>query len=199
MKRKTTKNAALPTRLHRSISLIVPVPLGNPARLQRFISSSVQCSQYSCIPAQTTSLRKPEMQFLLVPMLRLRALLAILLASTWCSAAWHVDLEAVGLMPHHEHRAHAGHDSHHTAAGAHDDYEQFVARDVASDQVRVGAATVTWVALLAFATWLVAGARPSLVILRTLRRRRETDPPLVQAWQFVQRCAPEAAAPPALG
>lgn len=130
---------------------------------------------------------------------RLRALLAILLAVTWCSAAWHVDLETVGMMFDHEHRAHHDHDSDHAPVGAHDDHEQVFARDVAKDQVRANAATGAWIALLAFATWLIVAARPPLVALRTLRQRRETDPPLTQAWQFVQRCAPESAAPPALG
>jgi hypothetical protein len=130
---------------------------------------------------------------------RLRALLAILLAVTWCSAAWHVDLEAVGMMFEHEHHAHDDHDTDQVPVGAHDDHEEVFARDVAKDQVRGSAATVAWIALLAFATWLVAAARPSVAALRTLRERRETDPPLAQAWQFVQRCAPESAAPPALG
>jgi hypothetical protein len=134
-----------------------------------------------------------------MPMPRPRALLAILLAVTWCSAAWHVDLEAVGVILDHKHRAHGDHAADHAPFGAHDDHEQVVARDGAKDQVRASGAPITWIALLAFATWLVAAARPPLAAVRTLRRRRETDPPLAQVWQFVQRCAPESAAPPALG
>jgi hypothetical protein len=130
---------------------------------------------------------------------RLRALLAILLTITWCSAAWHVNLEAVGMMFEHEHHAHDNHDSDHAPVGAHDDHEQVFARDVAKDQVRASAATVALIAPLAFAIWLIAAARPAVAALRTLRQRKETDPPLAQAWQFVQRCAPESAAPPALG
>lgn len=99
----------------------------------------------------------------------------------------------------HKHPPHADHDSDHAPVGAPGNHEQVFARDVAKDQVRAGATTVAWIALLAFATWLVAAALPPLVALRTLRQRRETDPPLAQAWQFVQRCAPEPAAPPALG
>lgn len=132
-------------------------------------------------------------------MLRLRAFLAVLLAVTWCSAAWHADLEAVGLVFEHEHHAHDDHDSDHAPVGAHDDHGQVFARDVAKDQVRASATAVAWITLLAFAAWLVTAARLPLVALRTLRQRRETDPPLAQAWQFVQRCAPESAAPPALG
>ena len=103
------------------------------------------------------------------------------------------------MMFEHEHHAHDDHGSEHAPVGTHADHEEVFARDVAKDQVRAGAATVAWIALLAFATWLVAGARPPLVALRTLRQRRETDPPLASGWQFVQRCAPESAAPPALG
>jgi hypothetical protein len=134
---------------------------------------------------------------------RVRALLAILLAVTWCSAAWHVDLEAVGLLFQHEHHAHdhGTHDHHgadHGPVGAHDDHEQVFARDVAKDQIRVGAADGLWIAVLSLAAWLVARLRPGLSALASTRRRRETDPPLAHVWQFVQRCAPESAAPPAL-
>jgi hypothetical protein len=132
-------------------------------------------------------------------MSRLRALLAVLLAITWCSAAWHVDLEAVGMMFKHQHHAHDDHDSDHAPVGAHDDHEQVVARDVAKDQTRAGPATVAWLALLAFATWLSVAVRPRVAEISTLRTRRETDPPLAQVWQFVQRCAPESAAPPVSG
>lgn len=102
------------------------------------------------------------------------------------------------MMFGHEHHAH-DHDSDHAPVGAQDDHEQVFARDVAKDQVRASAATIAWIALLAFATWLVAASRRALVAMRTLRQRRETDPPSARAWQFVQRCAPESAAPPALG
>jgi hypothetical protein len=127
---------------------------------------------------------------------RSRALLAILLAVTWCSAAWHVDLEGVGMMLEHKHQAHDDRPAEHAPLGAHDDHEEVFARDVAKDQVRVNAATVAWFAFLGFATWLIATQRIPLAELRSLRERRETNPPLVQFWQFVQRCAPESAAPP---
>lgn len=103
------------------------------------------------------------------------------------------------MMLEHQHHAHDDHDSDHAPVGAHDDHEQVFARDVAKDQVRAGTASVAWLAPLAFAAWLVAAVRTPLVARRTLRRCRETDPPLAQVWQFVQRCAPESAAPPALG
>jgi hypothetical protein len=130
---------------------------------------------------------------------RVRALLALLLAVTWCSAAWHVDLEAVGLMLQHEHHAHADHDTDHGPVGTHDDHEEVFARDVTKDQLRVGAVGGLWIAVLTLTAWLVASARPSVLTLKGTRRRRETDPPLAHVWQFLERCAPESAAPPALG
>lgn len=130
---------------------------------------------------------------------RARAFLAFLLAVTWCSAAWHVDLEAVGIMPEHRHHAHDDHDSDHAPGGAYDGHEEVLARDVAKDQVRAGTASVTWLAPLAFAAWLAAAMRPPLAAPPSRRRRLESDPPLARVWQFVQRCAPAAVAPPALG
>jgi hypothetical protein len=131
---------------------------------------------------------------------RLRALFAILLAVTWCSAAWHADLEAVGMMFDHDHHAqHEDHDTDHAPVGAHDDHEQVFARDVAKDQIRMGTVGGLWIAVLSLAAWLVARLRPSITALKSTRQWRETDPPLARVWQFVQRCAPESAAPPALG
>jgi hypothetical protein len=130
---------------------------------------------------------------------RLRAIVAVLLAVTWCSAAWHCDLEAVGMMLEHRHHGDHDHDTDHAPVSSHDHHEQVFARDVAKDQVRVIPATITSLALVAFATWLVATAPPSVVAISPIRERRETDPPLAHIWQFVQRCAPESAAPPALG
>lgn len=104
------------------------------------------------------------------------------------------------MMLDHDHHAHSNHDPDHAPVGAHDDHEVVFARDIAKDQVRVSAASLAWITPGAFAPWLVAAVRrPPLVERRTLRQRRETDPPLAQAWQFVQRCAPASAAPPALG
>jgi hypothetical protein len=135
---------------------------------------------------------------------RFRAVLAILFAVTWCSAAWHAEFEALGMMLEHAHHAtHAHHDdgdheTDHGPVGAHDDHADVVARDLAKDQVRVGAVSVLWLALLGVAASLVS-LRPSHAGLKSARQRRETDPPLSHVWQFVQRCAPESAAPPALG
>jgi hypothetical protein len=128
---------------------------------------------------------------------RLRALLAILLVATWCAAAWHADLEAIGMMFEHKHHAHDDYDTDHVPA--HDDHEEVFAQNVAKDQIRVGAVGGLWIAVLGLAAWLVASLRPTLAALKAPRRRRETDPPLAHVWQFVQRCAPESAAPPALG
>src|SRR5688572_29316355 len=105
---------------------------------------------------------------------RVRALLAILLAVTWCSAAWHVNLEAVGLLFQHEHHSHAHdghqhHDTDHAPLDAHDDHHQVFARDVIKDQLRVGPVGGLWIAVLSLAAWLVASLRPSLAVLEAPR------------------------------
>jgi len=132
-------------------------------------------------------------------MSRLRALLAVLLAVTWCAAAWHVDLEAVGMMLEHEHHAHDDHASEHVPTAAHDDHEQVFARDVAKDQIRVGGKNLVWVSVLAWATFVLLAWRPRISADRPTPDPNETDPPLAHVWHFVQRCAPESAAPPVLG
>lgn len=103
------------------------------------------------------------------------------------------------MMFEHEHHAHDHHDSDHAPVSTHDDHEQVFARDVAKDQVRIGAGAVLWFALLGLGISFAATLRSTLVALKTSRQRRETDPPLAHVWQFVQRCAPESAAPPVLG
>jgi hypothetical protein len=129
---------------------------------------------------------------------RLRALFAILLVGTWCSAVWHCDLEAIGLMLDHEHHAPGEHHDHHDPVDPREDHTEIFAREVAKDQNRVGTVGGIWIAVLSFAVWLMAYRRPSLAALKPMRRRRETDPPFAQVWQFMWRCAPESAAPPAL-
>jgi len=133
-------------------------------------------------------------------MSRLRTLLALALAVTWCSAAWHVDLEAVGLMFVHEHHAH-GTAHHHPGHGADDDHhDPVVARNTTKDsQVRVVVTGAWWVTLAGIMAWYLAPLLPRLVDLAAVPRRRPGDPPLARVWQFVQRCAPESAAPPTLG
>ncbi len=103
------------------------------------------------------------------------------------------------MFDHGHHVHHDNHDTDHAPVGAHDDHEQVFARDVAKDQIRVGAVGGLWIAVLGLAAWLVASLRPSLAGLKSTRQWRETDPPLAHVWHFVQRCAPESAAPPALG
>lgn len=129
-------------------------------------------------------------------MSRPRKLLALLLAVTWCSAAWHVDLEAVGLMLTHEHPAHE-HTAHHGPVCLDDHHEDVFARDVAKDRVNVGAGAMLWFALLGLTLWARA-MRLRLVAVDPPRVRGECGPPLGRVWQFVQRCAPQALAPPAL-
>lgn len=135
-------------------------------------------------------------------MLRLRAILALLLTVSWCSAAWHVNLEAVGLILEHQHHHHddhkADHGADHDPCVAHDDHEQVFASDLVKNQTRAGASAFAYFLPPAFADWLGA-ARPHVTAIRLLRPPTEADPPSAHVWQFVQRCAPESAAPPSLG
>lgn len=131
-------------------------------------------------------------------MSRPRALIALLLAAIWCSAAWHVELEVAGLMLEHSHHGHAAHDDGHCAAdSAHDGLENVVARDVAKDQVRIDADSASRTVFFGLALWLAAALRPLRLARLAPRRRRESDPPFAQPWQFHLRCAPLSAAPPA--
>ena len=129
---------------------------------------------------------------------RLRALLAVLLAFTWWAAAWHGELEAVGLMLDHQHHAPADHDAHDAPGTTDDHHDPVVARDVAKDvQVRVNASGVLWFALLGLAVWLGATLRPRLSELpvRGARPQTESPPGLVRTWQFVLRLALPSRAP----
>lgn len=131
---------------------------------------------------------------------RPRALLAVLLTLTWCSAAWHADLEALEMLFEHQHHAH-GHASHghnHPPLGEHDEHLPLVARHVTKDDVRADSGAMLWfVALGLLAATLARYLRASGA--GDGRPRRETGPPLARVWQFVQRCAAPSAAPPALG
>jgi hypothetical protein len=129
-------------------------------------------------------------------MSRARSLLAILLAVTWCSAAWHVNLEAIGWMFEHGHHSHGHAHDEHVPVSPHDGHDQVFARDVAKDQIRVGGAAGLWFVLLAAATWLTAAWRPRRLECLAIPDPAETDPPLAHVWRFVQRCAPDSAAPP---
>lgn len=132
-------------------------------------------------------------------MSRSRALLALLLAVAWCSALWHAELEAIGLMMEHEHD-HAAASSHHhdSPRSLEDEHDSVVARVSAKDtQVRLGALVVLGLALIAWVGGVVFGPilrRPDNGVAR---KRGRHDPPLRRVWQFVRRCAPRAAAPPA--
>ena len=133
-------------------------------------------------------------------MSRPRALLALMLALAWCSAAWHCDLEAAELLLEHDHHAHSDQGGQHESpSGAHDDHEEVFARDVVKDQVRIGSGATLWFVVFGLALWLPAASRPDRGSPGIRRQRRETGPPLARVWQFVQRCAPQSAAPPALG
>jgi len=131
---------------------------------------------------------------------RFRALLALLLAVTWCSAAWHVDLEAVGLILEHRHHVpHSTADDHDAPICRHDGHDPVLVRHVIKDgQIRITSTGTPWVALIGV---FLAGA---LDLGRDSGDREPIPisgspaPSLQRIWQFVQRCAPESAAPPAL-
>lgn len=132
-------------------------------------------------------------------MLRARALIALLLTVCWCAASCHAGLEAVGLMLEHKHwHEHATEDHALPELGG-DGHEEVVARSVAKDPIRFAVLGVETIFLLAFAGW-VAGVWRGVVWARTaMRQRCHADPPTARIWQFVQRCAPAALAPPTLG
>lgn len=103
------------------------------------------------------------------------------------------------MMLDHKHAAHPGHDADHAPIGVPDsDHEQVFSRDVAKDQVRVSQGTLLGFAIFGLASWLVATLRLNRAALIGPRQRRETGPPCAHVWQFVRRCAPLSAAPPAL-
>lgn len=131
---------------------------------------------------------------------RARAFLATLLALTWCSAVWHVDLEALGLLSHHHHHTHEAHHPHHLPGMIDDHHEPVVARDVSKDaHIRVVVTAALWVAFIGIAAllgqhlWRVSLEREPVPL-----GVHSDPPPLRNSWQFVWRCAPESAAPPAL-
>lgn len=130
-------------------------------------------------------------------MSRLRAFLAVVLVATWCSAAWHAELEVLGMLLEHEHHGHV-HDAGDQPAGPVEEHTELVAQHLAKDQVRVGSQLTVWFGFLGLVAWLAAAVPFKLVARTRVCVRRETGPPLATAWHFLQRCAPDSAAPPAL-
>ena len=134
-------------------------------------------------------------------MSRLRAVLAILLAVTWCSAVMHAELEAVGLMLDHEHRAQQTEGGDHPTRGGLDgEHEEVFARDLVKDgKIRPSPSSGLWLSLVSLLAIWGLSLRHCAVADEAIPICGEGDPPLARIWQFVQRCAPESAAPPALG
>lgn len=128
-----------------------------------------------------------------------RVIPAVLLACSWCWAAWHADLEGAGLMFDHEHvRAH-----HHDAGSSHDhpapSYGDEHSPVWARDQLKDGTLRLLVQAMFAFllGAAILRFAISGQAAFRTDRRRRRR-PDYLPVWQFVRRCAPDSAAPPAL-
>ncbi len=133
------------------------------------------------------------------PMLRARALLALLLTVSWCAATWHVGLDALGLLLDHEHWHEHATKGHAVPELGGDGHEEVVARGLAKDPIRFAVFAVTAIFLLAFAGWVAAIFRAHARMRAAPRQWRETDPPSARIWHFLQRCAPPALAPPGLG
>ncbi len=143
-------------------------------------------------------------------MLRFRAFLAILLATLWCSMVWHADLEALGWMVDHDHRHHHHHGAVHHSAEEHqapqgvpgtvdDHHDPVYARDVTeTGQLRLGATGVLWFFLLGGLGALALSFSGVANERDRIRGVGQTGPPYAKVWQFLRRCASEAAAPPAL-
>ncbi len=140
-------------------------------------------------------------QFCTRPMSLPRAMLSLTLALCWCAAALHGDLEAAGLMfDHDHHHASAPHDhADHThdapestlGTGEHDPlWARHGLRDaVISFGAPMLLGVICFVALL--------GTQADASRLHTLHTAvRQRPPDEAVTWQFVQRCAPRAAAPP---
>ena len=130
---------------------------------------------------------------------RSRALLSALLAVTWFTAVWHVNLEAVGMLLKHEPHAPDNHSTHHIPGTVDDHHEPVFARDATKEgEILIEA--------LILPCWPTAGifqagrdANLSQVPLgESVPIERRADRLIVQVWQFMWRCAPESAAPPVL-
>lgn len=132
-------------------------------------------------------------------MLRARAVLALLLTVSWCSASWHVGLDALGLLLDHEHWV-----EHTTKCGnvpelGGDGHDEVVVRGLVKDPIRFATLGAFAIFLLAFAGWMVAAGWSTVRTRERGRRPWEATPPSARIWQFLQRCAPPALAPPGLG
>ena len=160
------------------------VPLGLSSNRTNTINEAETC------PRGTIPYRCPAMP-------RVRVLLALLLAVTWCSAAWHVELEAIGLVLHHEHRAHGDHEHPHHPAAFDDHHEPLFARNLTKDaSFRLGASGAFPPAIPAGIHGLTTSSRPLLADTLMPFGANPSDPPWTHVWQFVQRCALDSAAPP---
>lgn len=133
-----------------------------------------------------------------------RTITALMLAVAWCSAAFHCDLESAGLMYDHVHyhgdadHAHGGHQheepSETTGIESHD---PLWARHVLKDSLAAMATLIVLAALVVLAVWAMGLYVFALARAHeSVPRRRPPDQSTV--WQFVWRCAPDSAAPPAL-
>ena len=132
-------------------------------------------------------------------MSRPRALLALVLALTWCSAIAHAHLEALGCMLEHEHYAPGAAAGCDQAPGdCPAGHEEVFAPSVAKDG-SPRALVVATEGMLDVAG-LTGGIAPTLRALQVEKplAAGPCDPPGASTWRFEQRCALETAAPPTL-
>jgi hypothetical protein len=129
-----------------------------------------------------------------------RLMIVITAALAWCWGVWHEELEGAGLMFDHDHHHSAGHHGEdpaheHPMPADSDDHRPVVARD----QFQDGRPAI--LAQLLFALVVVFGCLRFILPtgfdgIRAVPRWRTPD--LLSVWLFLRRCAPDAAAPPAL-
>ncbi len=127
-----------------------------------------------------------------------RALIACLLAMTWLSAVIHAEMESLGWMLDHSH----GHVEHHaddTMPNGVEGHESVLAQNAPSGGRLFQLPGFSDVAGPAFLggliAWITLLALPFSGRLRPPKTRG--DPIFASPWQFILRCAPESAAPPA--
>ena len=136
-------------------------------------------------------------------MLRRRVILALTLALTWCWGAWHEDLEAAGWMfDHHHQHHHRHHETNQSGSHEHtplcgDDHKPVWARDLSNDALFLPLLQFLPATLGLGSIWAPAfNLRMVDVPIRGGPKRPTLD--LDSIWNFVRRCAPDVAAPPAL-
>lgn len=128
-----------------------------------------------------------------------RSVLALLCVFGWLSGALHEAFEAAHLMVDHHHHSAAHHE--HESDGSHSDDEAELDAEHAPVWARDGSRVNVPAFSGLLAGLLIFFVRPWNLAVRVDRPRifaRRREPALRVIWQFVQRCAAPATAPPTL-